>query len=270
MEVFSPPYLFKGARPTISSAPASVGYGQTFFVGTPEATSVSKVSWVRLSSVTHAVNMDQRYCTLSFAQASGGLNVTAPSDANVSPPGHYLLFLLNGSGVPSVARIVRISGAAPPPPAFAAKVNFQPASAPVPSGYLVDGGAAYGNRGNGHTYGWSRDMSSTARDRNAANSPDQRYDTLVQMQKSNRNASWEIAVPNGSYQVRVVAGDPSRIDAVYKLNVETVPAINGTPTSATRWFDNSVTVTVGDGRLSVTNAAGSSNNKICFIEIASN
>jgi hypothetical protein len=269
MEIFSPPYLFKGARPTISSAPASVAYGQTFFVGSPQATSVSKVSWVRISSVTHAVNMDQRYCTLKFTQATGGLNVTAPSDANQSPPGHYMLFLCNGSGVPSVARIVQIGGS--PPPAFAVKINFQLDSAPVPAGYLKDGGAAYGNRGNGYTYGWNQDNSATARDRNAANSPDQRYDTLLHLQKStNPNASWEIAVPNGSYKVRIVSGDPSYFDAVYKLNAEGVLAINGTPTTGTRWFDNTVTVTVNDGRLSVTNATGSSNNKICFIEITSN
>jgi hypothetical protein len=269
MEIFSPPYLFKGARPTISSAPAGVAYGQTFFVGSPDATSVSKVSWIRLSAVTHATNMDQRYCALTFTQATGGLNVTAPANANLSPPGYYMLFLCNSNGVPSVARIVRISGTAPPP--FAAKINFQPDTAPVPTGYLKDGGAAYGNRGNGYTYGWNVDNSATARDRNAANSPDQRYDTLLHLQKStNPNASWEIAVPNGSYKVRIVAGDPSYIDAVYKLNVEGVLAINGTPTDATRWFDNTVTVTVSDGRLSITNATGSSNNKICFLEITAN
>jgi hypothetical protein len=66
-------------------------------------------------SVTHANNMDQRINRLGFAQASGGLNITAPSDANLSPPGYYMLFLLNSSGVPSVAKIVRIGTTAPPP-----------------------------------------------------------------------------------------------------------------------------------------------------------
>src|SRR5438874_12786465 len=59
-EIYSPPYLFKGSRPTITSAPASVGYGQSFFVGTPDATSISKVTLITLSSVTHGFNMDQR------------------------------------------------------------------------------------------------------------------------------------------------------------------------------------------------------------------
>jgi hypothetical protein len=108
-EVFSPPYLFNGPRPTITSAPASVGVGQAFFVGTPNAASITKVTFTRLGNETHAFNWNQRINVLGFTQASGGLNVTAPSSANVSPPGHYLLWIINGSGVPSIAAIVRVT-----------------------------------------------------------------------------------------------------------------------------------------------------------------
>ena len=73
-------------------------------MGTPNATAITKVTLTRISSVTHAQNWDQRFLNLSFAQAAGGLNVTLPSSANNCPPGHYLLWILNGSGVPSVAR----------------------------------------------------------------------------------------------------------------------------------------------------------------------
>ena len=109
-QVYSPPYLFKGARPSISSAPASASNGQTFFVGTPNATSITNVNLIRLSSVTHTKNMDQRINRLSFSQASGGLNVTIPSSSSQCPPGYYMLFILNGTGVPSVARIIRVGG----------------------------------------------------------------------------------------------------------------------------------------------------------------
>src|SRR5262249_34101607 len=61
-------------------------------------------------------NQDQRYVPLTFSQAAGGLNVTFPANGNVSPPGYYMLFILNGNGVPSVAKILSISGSAPPPP----------------------------------------------------------------------------------------------------------------------------------------------------------
>jgi PKD repeat protein len=113
-EVYSPYYLFKGARPTISSAPSSVQNGQTFFVGSADAASITNVNWLRIGAPTHTTNMDQRINRLSFSQASGGLNIIAPSDSNVTPPGHYMLFLLNGSGVPSVARILQVTGAGGP------------------------------------------------------------------------------------------------------------------------------------------------------------
>jgi galactose oxidase len=110
-EIFSPPYLFKGSRPTITSAPASVGYGQTFFLATPNATSITKVTWLALSTVTHTFNAGQRLNVLNFSQASGGLNVTTPSDANLSPPGYVMLFIINSNEVPSVAAIVRVDSA---------------------------------------------------------------------------------------------------------------------------------------------------------------
>ena len=108
VEVYSPPYLFAGARPTITSAPAAVSYGQSFFVETPDAANIASVTWIRLGSVTHAFDQNQRINRLSFSQAAGGLNVVAPPDANLAPPGHYMLFVLNGNGAPSVARIVRL------------------------------------------------------------------------------------------------------------------------------------------------------------------
>ena len=111
-EIYSPPYLFKGARPTITSAPPSVAYGQSFFVGTPDAATVSKITMLRLSSVTHAFNQSQYINELGFSQTTGGLDVTAPPNANVAPPGYYLLFILNGSGVPSIAKSVKL----PPTP----------------------------------------------------------------------------------------------------------------------------------------------------------
>jgi galactose oxidase-like protein/List-Bact-rpt repeat protein/Kelch motif protein len=117
-ELFSPPYLFKGARPTITSAPTRVSYGEAFFVGTPEAAAIVNVTWVRLSSVTHAFNANQRFNRLSFSAATGGLNVVAPVNPNLAPPGDYMLFVLNGQGVPSVAAVVRVGAAAPAPPAI--------------------------------------------------------------------------------------------------------------------------------------------------------
>ncbi len=107
-ELYSPPYLFKGTRPTISSAPQHAYYTETFFVGTPNASSITNVRLIRLGAVTHAFDQSQRILRLNFTKTATGLNVTAPSSQNQAPPGHYMLFILNGSGVPSVAKIIAI------------------------------------------------------------------------------------------------------------------------------------------------------------------
>jgi galactose oxidase len=107
-ELFSPPYLFKGARPTITAAPSRVAYGTSFSVSTPQAGNITKVSLIRLGSTTHAFDMNQRFQWLSFTRRTGALRISIPSNRNLTPPGHYLLFILNGNGVPSAARIVNV------------------------------------------------------------------------------------------------------------------------------------------------------------------
>jgi WD40 repeat protein len=107
-EIFSPPYLFRGARPVIASAPTTVTYGLPFPVATSDANRIGRVTWIRLSSVTHSFNQSQRINQLSFRKAPGALWVAAPSDPNRAPPGHYLLFLLDEQGVPSVAHMLQL------------------------------------------------------------------------------------------------------------------------------------------------------------------
>ena len=152
-------------------------------------------------------------------------------------------------------------------PTLSVKINFQPSGASVPAGYLRDDGSTYGNRGNGYSYGWNVRNTSFTRDRNSSRSPDQRYDTLNHMQKSGGARSWQIALPNGTYNVFVVCGDADHTDSVFRVNVEGLLTVSGTPTSSTRWISGTRTVTVSDGRLTVSNGSGASNNKICFIDI---
>jgi len=106
-EIFSPPYLFAGARPSISSAPASVARGQSFFMGTPDAAGIDGVTWIALPSITHTNNMHQGFFrSASITQAGGGVNVIAPNDPTV-PAGHYMVFLMR-NGVPSTAKIIQL------------------------------------------------------------------------------------------------------------------------------------------------------------------
>src|SRR5581483_11926625 len=129
-EIYSPPYLFKGNRPTITSAPSTIQYGSQFTVATPDASSIQKVALIRTPSVTHAFDQNQRYIPLSFTQGSGQLTVQAPSNPNTAPPGYYMLWILNGNGVPSVASFVRF-----PAP-------YEDTQAPTaPTGLAATGGA---------------------------------------------------------------------------------------------------------------------------------
>jgi hypothetical protein len=112
-EIFSPPYLFKSdgtraTRPVISSVPTKLTYGAAFTVGTSSAAQITKVMLVRLAAVTHAFDMNQRGVRLDFSVGGGSLRVTAPVNNRLAPPGHYMLFLVNSSGVPSVAKVVRL------------------------------------------------------------------------------------------------------------------------------------------------------------------
>lgn len=108
-EIFSPPYLFRGARPAILSAtPTAVGYGGTISVSTPNAAQITEVRWIRLGNVTHAFDAGQRANKLNFTATGSGVEVTAPADSKVAPPGFYLLFVLNRKGIPSEGQVIHI------------------------------------------------------------------------------------------------------------------------------------------------------------------
>jgi PKD repeat protein len=154
-----------------------------------------------------------------------------------------------------------------PPARIGIKVNFQPATAPTISGYLVDAGMIYGDRGNGQIYGWDTANTSGLVDRDSALSPDQRFDTLNLMQAGGASRTWEIALSNGFYTVLVVAGDPNATTGIYRINAEGASLVNGSPSSTNRWIYGAKTINVTDGRLTLTNASGALSNKICWIDI---
>ncbi len=111
LQIYSPPYLFKGARPTILTSPGTIGYGSSFTVGPDvDSNSIGSVALLRPSSTTHSFDMGQLYVPLEFTASGRTLNVSAPADANRAPPGYYMLFIVSGNGVPSVARFVQLSG----------------------------------------------------------------------------------------------------------------------------------------------------------------
>ena len=137
IEIYRPAYLFNSddspaTRPTIAGAPASITYGNTFTVQTPN-TDIASVVLIKPGSVTHSFDMDQRFVGLSFTVENGGLTATLPKNSNLTPPGYYMLFLLNKAGVPSIASFVQVSGALAP----VAAMEFKPLKAAPP--YPVHG-----------------------------------------------------------------------------------------------------------------------------------
>lgn len=113
MEIYEPPYLFAedgslAERPLVTRVPAEVGWGEAFAV-TIEAPEVAQVVLMRPGAVTHSFDTDQRLIGLEFHAGEGDTyTLVAPPDANVAPPGYYMLFALDDAGVPSVADFVRL------------------------------------------------------------------------------------------------------------------------------------------------------------------
>jgi Domain of unknown function (DUF1929)/Glyoxal oxidase N-terminus len=120
-EIYYPPYLFNSdgtlaTRPTITTATAAAEPGTTLTVDTPDAATIARVSLIKLGSVTHSVDMDQRFMDLPFTRTGTTLQATLPSNVNRTPPGHYMIFAINTAGVPSEAKVVRINVADTTPP----------------------------------------------------------------------------------------------------------------------------------------------------------
>ncbi len=123
-EIFYPPYLFeKGSselttdRPYISDVimplprddKFSIDYNKKFTVISDQAARIKKVTLIKLGSVTHSVNQDQRAMALEYNLTNDReLTVTSPIHRNIAPPGHYMLFILNEKGIPSISQIIKV------------------------------------------------------------------------------------------------------------------------------------------------------------------
>jgi hypothetical protein len=108
-QIFHPPYLHWGPRPTITSAPADVYYDEPFEVVTPDTASIAAVNLVKLGAVTHTYDESQLIVRLSFTAGVDRVFVDGPEQGGYyGPPGYYLLFLISDQGVPSIAEYVKV------------------------------------------------------------------------------------------------------------------------------------------------------------------
>jgi hypothetical protein len=109
LEIFSPPYLFHGPRPTIAAAPVEWKYGQTVDINSSDAGALRFVSLVRNCITTHSYDSNQRLVDAPIVtQHNQIVSVKITANQNLAPPGWYMLFLVNNAGVPSIAQWIHL------------------------------------------------------------------------------------------------------------------------------------------------------------------
>jgi hypothetical protein len=109
LEIFSPPYLFRGPRPVIVAAPNTVTYGQTITVETPQAASLRWAELIRPGVTTHSFDSSQRLIDLPItARTATTVDLAIPGNSDLAPPGDHMLFLVDDDGVPSLAHWTRL------------------------------------------------------------------------------------------------------------------------------------------------------------------
>lgn len=115
LEIYHPPYLFRGPRPFIETVPQQILYGGDFEIHTPQAEEIRWVELIWPMATTHSLETGQRVVDLEFTvHDSCHLHINVLSEQNIAPPGWYMLFLVNKHGIPSVAKWVQLTGGAKP------------------------------------------------------------------------------------------------------------------------------------------------------------
>ncbi|MCS7303629.1 MAG: PEP-CTERM sorting domain-containing protein [Thermoguttaceae bacterium] len=156
-------------------------------------------------------------------------------------------------------------------------INFEGVGAaasnqPLPPGYSIDAGAPGTYHGNGVWSYWDRDVSSWGRNRNAASSPDERFDTLIHMYNSGQSPyqafTWQLAVPNGTYWVRAVFGEPSTGTSTNNIYIQNQLFTDPDPGLTGDWDEYFGIFTVSNGRVTITPQPEAA-AKICFMQAAS-
>jgi hypothetical protein len=109
IEIFSPPYLFRGERPVITESPDQIAHGQSFSLTVNQAREIGQVVLMRPEVLTHVTNTDQRLLELEFSVTNDEtLQIQGPATSAHMPRGYCLLFVLSNDGVPSVGKFLKV------------------------------------------------------------------------------------------------------------------------------------------------------------------
>ncbi|MBC7784228.1 MAG: hypothetical protein H7144_10340 [Burkholderiales bacterium] len=149
---------------------------------------------------------------------------------------------------------------------FPVSIDFTPASVAPAGGTVADTGAIFGPRANGSEYGWNIDSTANAVSRITTYTPYQRYKTFIDMLQGGQR-SWDLHVHSGKYSVKVSAGDPTAWGGKVNILAEGKQALAGTTTSSNRILTGATTVTVTDGKLTLSSGVGATMNQISVVTI---
>ncbi|WP_431036371.1 galactose oxidase-like domain-containing protein [Streptomyces sp. P6-2-1] len=108
LEIYTPPYLYQGARPGLGKGPAAVERGGTARYPSKHAAAIRTARLIRPSASTHVTDVDQRSVALDVRRSAGGIEVTIPKNRNLVPSGWYMLFVTDDQGTPSKAQWVEV------------------------------------------------------------------------------------------------------------------------------------------------------------------
>jgi hypothetical protein len=110
LEIYHPPYLFRGPRPSIDYVEPRWTYNGSTDLRTAEAKSIKWVHLIRPMATTHSLDTEQRLVELHFHHGDGcRLSIEAPTEATLAPPGWYMLFIVDHDGVPSVGKWIHLT-----------------------------------------------------------------------------------------------------------------------------------------------------------------
>jgi hypothetical protein len=109
IEIYTPPYLYRGARPSLSGGPQTIARGASGTFTSRQAAGIKKMRLIRPSASTHVTDVDQRSIALDFRVSGNKVTVTVPTNRNLVPSGWYMLFADDDQGTPSVAQWVKVS-----------------------------------------------------------------------------------------------------------------------------------------------------------------
>jgi galactose oxidase-like protein len=114
-EIYYPAYLYAkdgsgnpAPRPRVVSAPSTLKLGQHFSVTVGTNDTVGQINLIRAGSNTHSFNSEQRLIPVPFSQTGTNITATLNASPELAPPGYYMLFVFNSSGVPAVANIISV------------------------------------------------------------------------------------------------------------------------------------------------------------------